>query len=75
MILGIKFDNETARPMVGNVATNAVEPIQAFGFPEYFAILYRVTPGSELTVGIDEVRVVPESTTTKCRLPTITPVP
>lgn len=77
VVLGIRFDGSTARAIVGNVEADLGNPVIAFGDAQWFNVLYRSPPGSELTAHIDEVRVVPSdaSGTTNCLLPTITPAP
>jgi len=75
VVLGIRFEGDKAYVSVGNLPSNELPPIEALGFPTYFAIVYSVGPGSELSAEVGEIRVVPVAQTSKCRLPAVTPGP
>ena len=68
VVLGVAFDGEYARVLVGNVESTQLPPIPAVGFPYSFGIVYAVTPDSELSARIAEVRVTPLALTSWCSL-------
>jgi hypothetical protein len=57
IVLGVKFDGEYAQFSVGNIESNEMVPIQAIGYPNYFAISYKVQQGALMTFSIDEIRI------------------
>lgn len=75
IILGIRFTGEDVIISAGNVPGSKVFEFPALNFPHYFVISYSVSPGSELSFKIDEVRAIPRAFTSDCDLPTVTPSP